>query len=67
MGLIIFNIFSILRGSSNVSAYLDLCFKQHVENDWELFEQAALLREMEFESEEEGSEDSGSIESLPTY
>ena len=67
VGLIIFNIFSILRGSSKVTAYLDLCLKRHVENDWELFEQAALLREREFESEGEGSEDSGSMESLPTY
>ena len=36
----------------------------HVEDDWELFEQAALLRERESESEEEGSEGSGSMESL---
>ena len=41
--------------------------RQHVEDDWELFEQAGLLRERESESEEEGSEDSGSMESLPTY
>ena len=41
-----------------MTAYLD---------DWELFEQAAHLREREFESEEEDREDSGSMESLPTY
>ena len=36
-------------------------------DDWELFEQVTLLRERESESEEEGSECSGSMESLPTY
>ena len=35
--------------------------------DWELFEEAALQREMESDTEEEDSEGSGSIESLPTY
>ena len=37
-------------------AYLHVCMKQHVEDDWNLFEQAALLRERELESEDEGSE-----------
>ena len=37
------------------------------EDDWELYEQAALLREMESDTEEQGSDSSGSIESLPTY
>ena len=36
-------------------------------DDWELYEQAALQREMESDSEREESEESGSIESLPTY
>ena len=44
-------------------AYLDVCMRRHVEDDWELFEQAALLRERESESEEEGSE---GMERLPT-
>ena len=67
IGLLLFNVFAIFRRSSKVMAYLHVCMKQHVEDDWELFEQAALLRERELESEEEGSEDSGSMESLPTY
>ena len=67
IGLLLFNVFSILRRSSKVMAYLHVCMKQHVEDDWELFEQATLLRERELVSEEEGSEDSGSMESLPTY
>ena len=50
-----------------MTAYLDLCLNRDVESDWELFEQAALLREREFESEEEGREDTESIESFPTY
>ena len=67
IGLVIFNVLLILQKSSKVMAYLQVCMRQHVEDDWELFEQAALLRERESESEGEGSEDSGSMESLPTY
>ena len=67
VGLIIFNVFSIIRKNSKVMAYFHVCMRQHVEDDWELFEQAALLRERESEFEEEGSEGSGSMESLPTY
>ena len=40
---------------------------QPAEDDWELYEQAALQRDMESDSEGEESEESGSIESLPTY
>ena len=40
---------------------------QPAEDDWEPYEQAALQREMESDSEGEESEESGSIESLPTY
>ena len=37
-------------------------------DDWELHEQAALVRDMESESEKDReSNDSGSIESVPTY
>ena len=45
------------------------CFHkgQPTEDDWELYEQAALLREMESDSEGEESEESGCNESLPTY
>ena len=41
--------------------------RQPSEDDWELYEQAALLREMESDTEQEGSDGSGSVESLPTY
>ena len=42
-------------------------WRRPVDDDWELYEQAALLREMESDTEEQGSDSSGSIESLPTY
>ena len=67
VGLIIFNVVSILRKRPKVIAYFDVCMKKHDRDDWELFEQAALLRERKSESEEEGSDSSGSMESLPTY
>ena len=38
-----------------------------VDDDWELYEEAALLREMESDSEEQDSGSYGSTESLPTY
>ena len=40
---------------------------QPAEDDWELYEQAALQREMESDDEGGESGESGSIESLPTY
>ena len=40
---------------------------QPADDDWEVYEQAALQRQMESDSEREESEESGSIESLPTY
>ena len=65
-GLIIFNILSILRKSAKMMAYLDVCLKRHFEDDSELLEQAVFLRNREFISENEGSECSGSMESLTT-
>ena len=67
VGLLIFKVYSILKNISKCHACIQVCMRQHVEDDWELFEQAALLRERESESEEEGSESSGSMETLPTY
>ena len=67
VGLLIFKIYSILKNISKCRACTQVCIRQHVEDDWEVFEQAALLRERESESEEEGSESSGSMETLPTY
>ena len=66
LGLIIFKLFSILKKSGRVVICLHR--KQHDENDWELYEQAALLREMESDSQnfEEDSDESDN-ESLATY
>ena len=65
VGLIFFKVISILRQNEKVMGCL--CKNQPVEDDWELYEQAALEREMESDAEEQDSEGSGSIESLPTY
>ena len=65
IGLVLFKVFSILKQSEKVMEFL--CKKQIVEDDLELYEQAALEREMESDTEEQESEGSGSIESLPTY
>ena len=40
---------------------------QPVYDDWEVYEQAAVQREMESDSEGKESEESGSSESLLTY
>ena len=65
VGLIIFKFFSIFKQSKKVMK----CFHkgQHVDDGLELYEQAALQREMESDSEQQDSKGSGSIESLPTY
>ena len=65
VGLIFFKVISILRQNEKVMGCLRK--NQPVEDDWELYEQAALEREMEPDAEEQDSEESGSIESLPTY
>ena len=64
-GLVLFKVFSILKQSEKMMEFLRK--KQIVEDNWELYEQAALEREMESDAEEQESEGSGSIESLPTY
>ena len=66
LGLILHKIFSILKKNEKVKACLRHR-RQPVEDDWELYEEAALQREMESDAEEEDSDGSGSIESLPTY
>ena len=65
VGLILFKVFSILKRNERVIACLHK--GRPVEEDWEMYEQAALLREMESDTEEQDSEDAESIESLPTY
>ena len=65
IGLILFKVVVIVKRSERVMS----CLRrgQPADDDWELYEQAALQREMESDSEGEESEESGSIESLPTY
>ena len=65
IGLLLFKVLVIVKRSERVMS----CLRrgQPAEDDWELYEQAALQREMESDSEGEESEESGSIESLPTY
>ena len=65
IGLILFKLFSILRKTMAC-----LHKEQRVEDDWEAYEEAAVLREMEAASEEEDEADRESYESnasLPTY
>ena len=65
IGLIFFKVLVIVKRSRRVLSCVHR--GQSAEDDWELYEQAALQREMESDSEGKESEDSGSIESLPTY
>ena len=65
IGLILFKVLVIIKCSKRVMSYLHR--GQPADDDWELYEQAALQREMESDDEGEESEESGSIESLPTY
>ena len=65
IGLIVFKVLVIIKRSEKVMACLRRGQPEY--DDWEVYEQAALLREMESDSEREESEESGSIESLPTY
>ena len=65
IGLIFYKVLLIIKRSKTVMA----CHRrgQPVYDDWELYEQAAVQRQMESESKGEENEESGSIESLPTY
>ena len=65
IGLVIFKIACILKKSTKVMNCVKM--RRCVDDDWELYEQAALLREMESDTEEQVSESSGSAESLTTY
>ena len=73
LGLILYKVVIIFKCSRTMTA---CCARENEPNDdWELYEQAALereqaalVREMESESEEDReSNESGSIESVPTY
>ena len=65
IGLVFFKVLVIIKRSERVMSYLRRGQPEY--DDWELYEQAAFEREMESDSERDESEESGSIESLPTY
>ena len=64
IGLVIFKMACKLNMMQILMEWVQM--KQDID-DWELYQQAALLREMESDTEEEDSENSGSTETLPTY
>ena len=64
LGLIVFKLISILKRSKKLTC---LHGRQPAEDDWELYEEAALQREIVSDPEEEDSDEFGSTESLPTY
>ena len=64
-GLVIFKLSYLLKKSPKLREWIRV--RHPVDNDWELYEQAALLREMESDMEEQDSRSFGSTESLPTY
>ena len=65
IGLVIFKVVVIIKRSERLMACLH--WGQPAEDDWEPYEQAALQREMESDSEGEESEETGSIVSVQTY
>ena len=65
IGLVIFKMGCILKKSPKLMKCVRM--RQCVDDDWEMYEQAALQREMESDTEEQESGSSGSTESLPTY
>ena len=73
LGLILYKVFVLFKCSRRIATCCDC--KNEPNDDWEPYEQAALereqaalVREMESEIEEDReSNESGSIESVPTY
>ena len=63
--LVIFKLVCILRKCPKVNEYVKM--RRPVDDDWELYEEAALLREMESDTKEQDKENSGSTESYPSY
>ena len=66
LGLVLYKILVIVKVGEKVMA----CVSRREHNDdWELYEEAALLRERDSDSDSDTMESnvSGSIESLPTY
>ena len=67
LGLFVFKVLSIFKFSKKINAVLRK--RRGLEDDWEPYEQAALLREAESDSdsEEQEIERPQSMESFPTY
>lgn len=64
LGLILFKIVSIFKWNEQIMACL--CKNKRIEEDWEEYEQAALLREKEAGTERRTSKSSRNIACLPT-
>ena len=66
VGLVLHEFITRFKHSFKVRLF---CVRQReAEDEWELYEEAALMREMESDHEEDRDSDiSGSIDSLPTY
>ena len=64
IGLIILKVISIIKKTPNVMICMNV---QQAEDDWELYEQAAILRDIESDSDSDSSEGSKSLESIPSY
>ena len=65
IGLVTFKIALKFKKCPKVMEYVRV--RRRVDDDWELYEQAALLREIESDTDDQDNESSGSTESLPTY
>ena len=65
IGLVIFKMACILKNSPRLMKYVRM--RQPVDDDWEMYEQAALQREKESNTKEQDSGSSGTKDSLPTY
>ena len=67
IAIIMFQIFNFAKKRFRLNRCMFWRAKRPNEDDWELYEQAARLREMESDTEENNSDESGSMDSLPTY
>ena len=67
IAIVVFQTFNFAPKSFKLNQCMFWRAKGCNEDDWELYEQAALLREVESDTEENNSDDSVSMDSLPTY
>ena len=67
-GLVFYKLVLALKCNRRVINFLLLkCHREEAEDDWELFEMADAVREVESESDEEENLGDNTINSLPTY